>query len=87
MGFRKNNRQHSMMRSKSFKTQEVRKIGLKEAGVRIFFNLVDGSNKCRRSHESKEMQRLGMIEGVKKKMNARARQMLQDKVGNCLDRW
>ena len=43
---RKKRRQDSMMRSKSFDTQEVREIGRKEAGEsRGFFHLMYGNNR------------------------------------------
>ena len=57
-----------MMRSKSFETQEVRKIGRKEAGeLRDFLIFIDGNNKKCLPDRRKEMPRPGKIENVKKK--------------------
>ncbi len=75
---RKKRRRDRMMRSNSFDMQEVREIGLKEAGESRGFPIL-----CMRimkdavfQMERKGMRRPGKIEDVKKKIHARARKML-----------
>ena len=77
---RKNRRRDRMMRSKSFKMQEVREIGRKEAGQsrgnnRCLSHLMYGNNRCLPDGR-KGMLRPGQIEDVKKKIHARARKVL-----------
>ena len=67
---RKKSRRDSMMRSKSFDTQEVREIGQKEAGESRGFPIV-----CM-GIIGEVFQMEGKIEDGKKKIHARARKML-----------
>ena len=65
------------MRSKRFRTQEVREIGRKEAGGSIGFpNVWNANNRKCLPDGRKGMQSPGKIEDVKKKIHARARKML-----------
>ena len=73
---RKKRRRDRMMRSNSFDTQEVREIGLKEAGESRGFPILYGNNRRCLPDGRKGIRRSGKIEDVKKKIHARARKAL-----------
>ena len=73
---RKKNRRDSMMRSKSFETQEMREIGREEAGESrgfriLWMRIIEDVSQM----EGKECE-VQEIENVKKKIHTRARKML-----------
>ena len=77
LDYRKKSRRDRTMRSNSFDTQEVREIGLKEAGEsRGFPILCMGIMEDVFQIEGMECEDQGKIEDVKKKIHARARKML-----------
>ena len=65
-----------MMRSKSFKTQEVREVGRKEAGESRDSHFFDGNNEKCLQDGRKGMQKPGKIENMWEKIFARARKVL-----------
>ena len=71
---RKKSRRDRMMRSKSFDTQEVRKI--RSRIVERDSQLVNKNNRRCLPDRRKGMQSLGRIEDVKKKIHVRARKIL-----------
>ena len=71
---RKKSRQDRIIRSNSFDMQEVREIGRKEAGVERLSHFVDRNNRRYLPDGRKEVQSLGEIENVKKKIHARSSQ-------------
>ena len=72
---RKKSRWDRMMRSKSFETQEARDRPEGSRRVERLSHLVDGNNRRYLSDGRNGMRRPGEIEGVKKKIHARARKM------------
>ena len=73
---RKKSRRDRIMRSKSFKTQEVRDRPERSRRVEKLFHLMDGNNRRCLPDGRKGMRRPGEIEDVKKKIHVIARKVI-----------
>ena len=80
LDFIKKNRHDRMMRSKSFKTQEVRDRLEGSRKVERLSHFLD-NRRCLPDRR-KKMQERGKIENMKKKINARERKVLQHGIGD-----